>query len=56
MKAAAERAIKIDDTLAEAHTALGAVKAFYEWDWVGAEADFKRGIELNPNYATGHAW
>jgi len=55
-KAAAERAIEIDDSLAEAHTALAYVKFYYEWDWPGAEREFKRAIELNPNYATTHQW
>ena len=47
-RGAALRALEIDDTLAEAHTSLGAVKAYYDWDWSGAEAEFKRAIELNP--------
>ena len=55
-KEAAERALKIDDTLAEAHTTLGYVKEQYEWDWVGAETEYKRSIELNPNYATAHQY
>ena len=55
-RAAAERAIEIDDTLAEAHTTLAYVKFYYEWDWQGAEREFKRAIELNPNYATAHQW
>ena len=58
-KAAASRALELDDGLAEAHAALGAVKADFEYDWPGAEREFKRAIELNPNYADGHfryAW
>jgi TolB-like protein/Tfp pilus assembly protein PilF len=55
-RAAAERAIAIDDDLAEAHTALAYVRLYYDWDWVGAEAEFKRAIALNPNYATAHQW
>ncbi|MBI1765771.1 MAG: protein kinase [Acidobacteria bacterium] len=55
-KAAAEQALKLDDTLAEAHTALAYVKFLHEWDWPGAEAEFKRAIKLNPNYATAHQW
>ena len=51
---AAQRALELDENLAEAHTALGAVKIFYEWDWQGGERDFKRAIELNPNYADAH--
>jgi tetratricopeptide (TPR) repeat protein len=53
-KAAAQKALEIDDSLAEAHTALGAVRLFYEWDWSGAEHSCKQAIELNPNYALGH--
>jgi len=55
-KAAALKALEFDDSLAEAHTSLGLVKKEYEWDFAGAEADFKRAIELNPNYATAHQW
>jgi len=52
-KAAALRALELDESLAEAHTALALVKATYEWDWAGAEREFKRALELNPNYANG---
>ncbi|MCZ6769726.1 MAG: tetratricopeptide repeat protein, partial [Acidobacteria bacterium] len=55
-RAAAQRALEIDDSLAEVHTSLGFIKALYEWDWSAAEADFKRAIELNPNYPTAHHW
>ncbi len=55
-KAAAMQALQIDDTLAEAHTSLGLVKEHFEWDWAGAEQEFKRAIELNPNSATAHHW
>ncbi len=55
-KAAAMQALGIDDTLAEAHTSLALVKEHYEWDWAGAEKEFKRAIELNPNSATAHLW
>jgi tetratricopeptide (TPR) repeat protein len=48
-KAAALRAIELDETLAEAHDALGQVKAWMDWDWAGAEAEFLRAIELNPS-------
>jgi serine/threonine protein kinase/Tfp pilus assembly protein PilF len=54
-KAAALKALEIDDSLAEANTALGAVRLFYEWDWSGAEQALRRAIELNPNYVWGHA-
>ncbi len=55
-KAAALKALEIDDNLAEAHTALAAIQAPFEFDWVAAERGFKRAIELNPNYATAHQW
>jgi serine/threonine protein kinase/TolB-like protein/Tfp pilus assembly protein PilF len=53
---AAERALQIDDTLAEAHASLGLVKAFYDWDWASAEDEYRRAIELNPGYASTHHW
>ncbi|MCU1228637.1 MAG: Serine/threonine protein kinase with repeat [Acidobacteria bacterium] len=53
-KAAAMRAIEIDDGLAEAWASLAAVKWWFDWDWSGAEADYQRAIALNPNYATAH--
>ena len=46
---AARKALAIDDTLADAHSTLGEVAHFYEWDWTTAEREFKRAIELNPN-------
>jgi TolB-like protein len=55
-KAAAVRALEIDNTLAEAHSSLALVKLNFEWDWAGAEKEFKRALELNPNYASGHHW
>jgi len=55
-KAAAMQALQIDDSLAEAHTSLALVKEHFEWDWTGAEQEFKRAIELNPNLATAHHW
>jgi len=54
-KAAAEKALDIDDSLAEAHAVLGWVRLYNEWDWSGAEQTCKRAIELNPNCAWGHA-
>jgi serine/threonine-protein kinase len=54
-QAAAERALAIDDTLAEAHTSLGQLRTFVQ-DWNGADAAFTRAIALNPNYATAHHW
>jgi adenylate cyclase len=55
-EAAALRALQVDDTLAEAHASLAFVKMSYHWDWLGAEKEFKRAIELNPKYATAHQW
>jgi TolB-like protein len=49
-KAAALKAIELDSTLGEGHSALAAVNYLHEWDWAGAEVEFKRAIELNPNF------
>jgi serine/threonine protein kinase/tetratricopeptide (TPR) repeat protein len=51
---AALRALELDGTLAEAHAALGFIKSEHRWDWEGAENEFKRAIELNPNYAAAY--
>jgi TolB-like protein/DNA-binding winged helix-turn-helix (wHTH) protein/Flp pilus assembly protein TadD len=53
-KAAAQKALAIDDTLAEAYTSLGLVVEEYEWNWPDVEKDYKRAIELNPNYSVAH--
>ena len=55
-KAAAVKALELEDTLAEAHTSLAAVKAFYDWDWPGSEREFQRALELNPGYAPARHW
>src|SRR5262249_57396855 len=55
-KEAASRALALDETLPEPHAALGYVKNRYDWDWPGAEREFKRAIELNQTYATAHYW
>jgi TolB-like protein/DNA-binding winged helix-turn-helix (wHTH) protein/Tfp pilus assembly protein PilF len=55
-KAAALRALEIDESLAEAHTSLAAALQYYDRDWAGAEREFRRAIELNPSYATAHQW
>jgi serine/threonine-protein kinase len=55
-KAYAEKALALDETLAEAHTALGLVKRDYDQDWQAAEREFKRALQLDPNYATAHQW
>jgi serine/threonine protein kinase/Tfp pilus assembly protein PilF len=49
-------ALKNDDSLAEAHTSLASIKAVTDWDWQGAENEYRRAIELNPKYATAHHW
>jgi tetratricopeptide (TPR) repeat protein len=53
---AARKALEIDDTVAEAHTALGFVQSCYHRDWQAAEREFQRAMDLNPNYATAHLW
>ncbi len=55
-KMAAMKALELDDTLAEAHTSLARAMTTYDWDWRGAEREFQRAIELNPNYAIAHQW
>jgi tetratricopeptide (TPR) repeat protein len=55
-RAAAVRALEIDENLAQAHALLADLKYLFEWDWPGAEREFHRAIELNPNYPTGHQW
>ncbi|MEO8725965.1 MAG: winged helix-turn-helix domain-containing protein [Acidobacteriaceae bacterium] len=55
-KAAAQKALAIDDSLAEAHTSLAYIHFTYDWDWAAAEQEFKRAIELNPGYDTAHHW
>jgi TolB-like protein/DNA-binding winged helix-turn-helix (wHTH) protein/Tfp pilus assembly protein PilF len=53
---AAQRALQLDQNLAEAHNSLAAVELLYDWNWSGAEKEFKHAIEVNPNYAIAHAW
>ena len=55
-RVAAEKALQIDDSLAEAHASMASIKMEYDWDWAGAEREFRRAVELNPNYATAHQW
>jgi TolB-like protein/DNA-binding winged helix-turn-helix (wHTH) protein/Tfp pilus assembly protein PilF len=55
-RAAALRALELDDKLPEAHTALALIVQNYDWDWQTAEKEYRRAIELNPNYATAHHW
>ena len=53
-RAAAEKAVELDDNSAEAHTSLAVFKLFYEYDWAGCEREFRRAFTLNPNYAFAH--
>jgi len=53
---AAKKALDLDGTLAEAHAVLGFIKSQYEYDWEGSEREYKRAIELNPNYPTAYHW
>ncbi len=55
-KAAAIKALGLDNSLAEAHTSLAYVELNFDWDWPGAELEYKRALELNANYATAHQW
>lgn len=55
-KAAALKALALDERLAEAHTSLAYALSFYDWDWAGAEREFQRALELNPSYATARQW
>jgi len=55
-RAAALHALQIDESLPEAHTALALIVQNYDWDWQTSEREFRRAIELNPNYATAHHW
>jgi tetratricopeptide (TPR) repeat protein len=53
-KVAAEQALRLDRDLPEAHAAAAMVRLLYDWDWRGAERQFQRAIELNPNYSIVH--
>ena len=53
-KTAAERALQLDDSLAEAHTSLGVIHLYWDWDWLGAERELRRAIDLNRNYGEAH--
>ena len=55
-KAAASKALQLDNSLASAHYALATIHAWYDWDWAGAEQEFRRGLELNPQDAMGRNW
>jgi len=55
-KAAATKAIALDDSLGEAHTSLAFALDLYGWDWEAAQTEYERAIQLNPGYATAHLW
>jgi eukaryotic-like serine/threonine-protein kinase len=55
-KEAAQRALELDPTLAEAHASIADIYIFNDWNWSGAEEEFQKAIQLNPNYATAHQW
>jgi DNA-binding winged helix-turn-helix (wHTH) protein/TolB-like protein/Tfp pilus assembly protein PilF len=55
-RAAAQKALEMDDTLAEAHTSLAWVTWVYDWNWAVAEKEFKRALELGPNYSATYDW
>jgi len=55
VRAAARKALELDETIGEAHTALASVGE-WTWDWASAEKEYKRSLELSPNFATGHQW
>jgi TolB-like protein/DNA-binding winged helix-turn-helix (wHTH) protein/Tfp pilus assembly protein PilF len=54
-RAAAMKALELDETLAPAHHVMGAVKFLFDWDWAGAEQEFKRALEVNPNSGDSHS-
>jgi len=53
---AAQKALSLDDSLPEAHLAIAEIEFYQDWNFPGAEKEFRRTLELNPNYATGHQW
>jgi DNA-binding winged helix-turn-helix (wHTH) protein/TolB-like protein len=55
-KGAAEKALHLDDSSAEAHTSLAYIHLTYDWDWASAEREFERALSLNPGYDTAHHW
>jgi tetratricopeptide (TPR) repeat protein len=55
-RSAAQKALDIDASIGEAHTSMAWVHTYRDWDWESAEREYKRAIELNPTYATGHEW
>jgi TolB-like protein/DNA-binding winged helix-turn-helix (wHTH) protein/Tfp pilus assembly protein PilF len=55
-RAAALKALELDPNLAEAHTSLALIAQNYDWDWQTADKEYRRAMELDPSYATGHQW
>jgi tetratricopeptide (TPR) repeat protein len=55
-KAAVSRALELDDALSEGHATLAYIKTYYDWDWAGAETEFRRSLALNPNDSTVLHW
>ena len=55
-RSAAKKALDIDATLAEAHSALGFINMYYDWDWEAAETELKRAVQTKPGYVTAHHW
>jgi eukaryotic-like serine/threonine-protein kinase len=55
-KAAAQKAVDADPSLAEAYTSRAFVRLSYDWDWLGAQSDFQQALKLNPKYPTAHQW
>jgi TolB-like protein/DNA-binding winged helix-turn-helix (wHTH) protein/Tfp pilus assembly protein PilF len=55
-RTAALKALSLDEKLAEAHASLALIAQSYDWDWQTAEKEYRRAVELDPNYATGHHW
>ena len=54
-KNAAQKALQLDETLAEAHASLAFIYLFFDWDWLQTEKEYRRAIQLNPNYASAHS-
>jgi TolB-like protein/DNA-binding winged helix-turn-helix (wHTH) protein len=55
-KESALKALSLDETLADAHSSLGNIELFYDWDWIAAEKEFRRTMDLNPNHVWAHEW
>src|SRR5207247_9554851 len=55
-KAAAMKALELDESVAEAHSSLADVRKGFDWDWPAAQTEYKRALELNPSDAVAHAW